>query len=94
MALAASGYVWGELIAPRLLATLLQAAVLVVGIRIVRGAARSAGAALGVGQLLSGDGTTAPEVSPSTALWHMRSAGRLIYGLCHKKNTPLDCESQ
>jgi hypothetical protein len=94
MAFAASGYVWGELMAPRLVAALLQAAVLVVAIRIVRSAARSAGAALGVGRLVSGGGSATLEAPPPTALWHMRSyARRRISELRHKKNTALACES-
>jgi hypothetical protein len=47
MALAAAGYVWGELIAPRLVAALLQAAVAVFAVWLARTAARRAGGALG-----------------------------------------------
>ena len=60
MALAASGYVWGELIAPRLVAALLQAAALVVVVRLVRSAARGHGA-LGAGRLAQGGASAALE---------------------------------
>jgi hypothetical protein len=83
MMLAAADYVWGELIAPRLVAALAQAAVSVLAVWAVRSAARGAGAALGIGRLASGDGTASFEVledhhsvSPRMALWHMRSYAR------------------
>src|SRR5262249_46494185 len=60
MALAAPDYVWGELIAPRLVAALLQAVVLVLVLWAVRRAARSAAAALG--RLASGGSTPNVEV--------------------------------
>jgi hypothetical protein len=99
MALAASGYVWGELFAPRLVAALLQAAALVVVVRIVRSAAKGTGAALGAGRLAQGGASAAleapPPAPPPTAPWHMRSyAARRISGLQQNKNAALDCESQ
>jgi hypothetical protein len=100
MTLAAADYVWGELIAPRLVAALAQAAVSVLAVWAVRSAARSAGAALGIGRLAA-DGSAALDVleprpvSPRMALWHMRSyARRRISELRGKKNAALDCESQ
>jgi hypothetical protein len=64
MALAAPGYVWGELLAPRLVAALLQAAVAVLAVWLVRTAAGRAtaapgaapGAALGPAERLATDG--------------------------------------
>ncbi|MFZ1106586.1 MAG: hypothetical protein WAN86_27615 [Hyphomicrobiaceae bacterium] len=99
MALAASGYVWGELIAPRLVAALLQAAALVVAVRIVRSAARGTGAALGFGRVAQGGASVTleppPPAPPPTAPWHMRSyAVRRISELQQKKHAALDCESQ
>jgi hypothetical protein len=97
MALAASGYVWGELIAPRLVASLLQAVALVVAVRIVRTAARSTAAALGGGRLAQGGAAlqAPPPAPPPAAPWHMRSyAARRISELQQKKNAALDCESQ
>src|SRR5687768_825344 len=59
MTLAAADYAWGELIAPRLVAALAQAAVAVLAVWAVRGAARSAGAALGIGRLAADGGSAA-----------------------------------
>jgi len=101
MMLAAPDYVWGELIAPRLVAALAQAAVAVLAVWAVRGAARSAGAALGIGWLATDGGSAALDaleprpVSARMALWHMRSyARRRISELRGKKTAALDCESQ
>jgi hypothetical protein len=54
IALAGSGYVWGELIAPRLVAALMQAAALAWMVNLVRSAARSVGASLGISRFSSG----------------------------------------
>jgi hypothetical protein len=101
MALAASGYVWGELIAPRLVAALIQAAVSLLAVRIVRGLARSAGGVMGFGRLSSGARTAALEAleSPSAprriAPWHVRSYVRRHFcRLRRRKNTSYDCESR
>lgn len=59
MALAAPGYVWGELIAPRLVAALLQAAVSLFAIWLIRSAAKPVTAALHAGQLADDGGATA-----------------------------------
>jgi hypothetical protein len=98
MALAAAGYVWGELIAPRLVASLLQAAALVVMVRIVRSAARGTGAALSGRLAQGGSGATLdapPSAPPPTAPWHMRSyAARRVFELQQKKTASVNCESQ
>jgi hypothetical protein len=107
MALAAPGYAWGELIAPRLVAALLQAVAAVVVVWAVRQAARRARAALGFTRpAADGDPATVPATLPAAleashaapsglALWHMRAYARTrIYGLHEKKNAALDCESR
>jgi hypothetical protein len=88
MALAADGYVWGELFAPRLVAALLQAVVAVAAVWAVRQVARSAGVALGLvaplGVDLHGPAATpaareeppAPAAPLGLALWHMRAYAR------------------
>jgi hypothetical protein len=63
MVVAADDYVWGELIAPRFVAALLQAAVLVAAVTVLRTAARVAGTALGVSWLAASDETEAFEAS-------------------------------
>jgi hypothetical protein len=103
MMLAAPGYVWGELIAPRLVAAMLQASASVLVVWVARSAARSVGAALGVGR--AGDGTATLPATPNVlesrsmparmTLWHMRSYARQrTSGLHEKKNAALDCESR
>jgi len=101
MALAASGYVWGELIAPRLVAALMQAAVLLLAVRIVRGVAGCAGGVIGGGRLFSGARTAAFEVLESRsaprriAPWLTRShLRRHLARLRRRKNTASNCESE
>ena len=95
MSLAAPEYVWGELLAPRLVAALLQAAVSVLVIRMVWSAARSAGAAIGVSRLSASDGTSSCGVLQSRPasrrmpLWHLQSyARRRLDGLRQRKMQP------
>jgi hypothetical protein len=95
----APGYVWGELIAPRLVAALLQASASMLVVWLARSVARSVGAALGVGRASDGTATLdvleSPPMPPRMTLWHMRSYARhRISGLHAKKNAALDCESR
>ena len=93
MTLAAAGYTWGELIAPRLVAALLQSAVLYWTVRVVLMAARRAGGALAA-RWLSSDCDTADVEPPSSAAepmtpWHMRAfARRRMDKLRYKKMQP------
>lgn len=93
MTLAAAGYMWGELIAPRLVAALLQAAVLYWTVRIVLIAARRAGGALAARRLSSGCDTANGEAPRSAAApmapWHMRAfARRRVEKLHYRKMHP------
>jgi type VI protein secretion system component VasK len=98
MMLAVSGYVWGELIAPRVVAALLQAAVLFWCVSIVRSAARSASAALGGSRLSSSGGTASLEAQTidaqgsrpgRLAAWRIGShARRYFMGLLKRKLQP------
>lgn len=80
MALAADGYVWGELIAPRLVSALMQAAVLCWILRVVRpglgrgavgprGAGRARGSPAQTFASLGGGGPLPSRPAP----WHMRA---------------------
>jgi hypothetical protein len=88
MALAADGYVWGELFAPRLVAALLQAVAAVALVWAVRQVARRTGVALGLLAPRGADADrtaampAAREEPPAAvaplglALWHMRAYAR------------------
>lgn len=78
--LAADGYTWGELIAPRLVASLMQAALLVWIVRLVRHARPVTDTAGNAGRFadatraaFGGSASVAVSIAQRLAPWHMRA---------------------
>ena len=94
MVLVAPGYVWGELIAPRIVSALLQAAVLLGCIRLAGWGARRVGAwfvsgGSGPGELAGLEAAASGGGATPIDAWHMRGyARRRTYKLSKRKMHP------